>query len=462
MKKLLAVLLILSFHARADVRLPAIIGDHMVLQQKSTVQLWGWAAPGEEIVVSVSWDPAKTYKVKTSSGSKWQLSVATQAAGGPYTIQFKGWGDPVVVTDVLIGEVWVCSGQSNMEWSGSQQLPQSLEEAPRANNPRIRFFYVPKATSDFPQEDVRARWVVCNPEDMKKFSAIGYFFAKQVNETTGYPMGMINANWGGTPAETWTPAAIVETDPVLKAAADKLKPADWWPVKTAQAYNAMIYPLQQFSIAGVLWYQGESNVSTHASYASLFTRMIDAWRKNWGKEFPFYFVQIAPFTYGTDNINGALLREQQTKASAFPHTGMVITSDLVDTVTDIHPRKKKEVAERLANLALSETYGRQGIIWKSPSYQSMAIEKDKIRIRFNDVGGGLISVNGAPNSFYIAGADGKYVAAQAKIEKDNTVLVWSKEVKEPKQVRFGFNNTDMPNLKSKEGLPVDIFRTDTQ
>lgn len=459
MKKWLVVLLMLSVHAQAEVRLPSIIGDHMVLQQKSTVQLWGWAAPAEEITVTVSWDPAKTYKVKTSSGSKWQLSVATPTAGGPYTIQFKGWGDPLVVTDVLIGEVWVCSGQSNMEWGGSQQLPQSLEEAPRANNPKIRFFYVPKATSDYPQEDVRARWVVCNPEDMKTFSAIGYFFAKQVNEATGYPMGMINANWGGTPAETWTPAAVVESDPVLKEAADQLKPADWWPVKTALTYNAMIYPLHQFSIAGVLWYQGESNVSTHASYASLFTKMIGAWRKNWQKEFPFYFVQIAPFTYGSDNINGALLREQQTRAAAFPNTGMVITSDLVDTVTDIHPKKKKEVAARLANLALSETYGKQGIVWKSPSYKAMSIEKDKIRISFNDVGGGLVSVNGAPNSFYIAGADGKYFPAQAKIEKDNTVLVWSKDVKEPRQVRFGFNNTDTPNLKSKEGLPVDIFRT---
>lgn len=460
MKRLLVVLLFISAHVSAEPRLPSIIGDHMVLQQKSTVQLWGWAAPAEEITVSVSWDTSKTYKVKANSGSKWQLTVATPAAGGPYTIQFKGWGDPLVVSDVLIGEVWVCGGQSNMEWSGSQQLPQSLEEAPRANNPKIRFFYVPKATSDFPQEDVRARWVVCSPEEMKKFSAIGYFFAKQINETLGFPMGMINANWGGTPAETWTPSAIVETDPVLKSAADQLKPADWWPVKTALGYNAMIYPLQKFSIAGVLWYQGESNVSTHASYASLFTKMIDAWRKNWGKEFPFYFVQIAPFTYGTDNINGALLREQQTLASVFPNTGMVITSDLVDTVTDIHPRKKKEVAARLANLALSETYGKQGIIWKSPSYKAMSVEKDKIRISFNDVGSGLVSVNGAPNCFYIAGADGKYVQAQAKIDKDNSVLVWNKDVKEPRKLRFGFNNTDIPNLKSKEGLPVDIFRTE--
>jgi sialate O-acetylesterase len=462
MKKLLVVLLVLSVHVHAEVRLPSILGDHMVLQQKSTVQLWGWAEPGEDVTVIASWDPGKSYKATTSSGSKWKISLATPPAGGPYTIQFKGWGAPMVVTDVLIGEVWVCSGQSNMEWSGNQQLPQSLEEAPSANNPKIRFFYVPKATSDFPQEDVRARWVVCNPEDMKKFSAIGYFFAKQINESTGYPMGMINANWGGTPAETWTPLHAVDADPELKAAAEKLNPMDRWPVKKALAYNAMIYPLQQFSIAGVLWYQGESNVSTHASYASLFTKMIDAWRKEWGKEFPFYFVQIAPFNYGADNINGALLREQQTRAAAFPNTGMVITSDLVDTVTDIHPRKKKEVAARLANLALSETYGKQGVIWKSPSYKSMSIEKDKIRISFNDVSGGLVSVNGAPKSFYIAGADGKFVIAQAKIEKDNTVLVWSKEVKEPKQVRFGFNNTDIPNLKSKEGLPVDIFRTETQ
>lgn len=460
MKKLLVIVLFLATQAHAEIRLPSIIGDHMVLQQRSTVQLWGWADPGEVIKVMVSWDTSKTYSVKTNSGSKWELAVTTPVAGGPYTISFKGSGKEVKVQDVLIGEVWVCSGQSNMEWGGSQKLPQSIEEAPRANNPAIRFFYVPKATSDFPQEDVRAKWVVCNPDDMLRFSAIGYFFGKQVNAATGFPMGLINANWGGTPAETWTPPSLVEQDPVLKAAAGKLTPFDYWPVKPGIAYHAMIYPLQKFSIAGVLWYQGESNVGTYESYASLFTGMINAWRKAWGKEFPFYFVQIAPFAYGKDHINGALLREQQTRAAAYPNTGMVITSDLVDTVSDIHPTKKKEVAERLANLALAETYGHKGIVWKSPTYKSMQVEKDKIRISFNDVGAGLMSAGGPPTCFYIAGADGKYLPAMARIEKDGTVLVWNKEVKEPKQVRFAFNNTDQPNLKSKEGLPVNLFRTD--
>ena len=460
MKKLLVVFLLLAVQSRADVRLPAIIGDHMVLQQKSSVQLWGWSGPSESVTITVSWDPAQVYKVKATSGGKWVANVTTPGAGGPFTIEIKGNGTPLTIKDVLIGEVWLCGGQSNMEWGGSQQLPQSLEEAPQANNAQIRFFYVPKATSDFPQEDVKAQWVVCSPESMKSFSAIGYFFAKQVNAATGFPMGMINSNWGGTPAETWTPAMVVEEDPALKAAAQKLNPADWWPVQTAMAYNAMIYPLQKYMIAGTLWYQGESNVGTHATYASLFTQMVASWRKAWGKEFPFYYVQIAPYNYGKDNVNGALLREQQTRASAFPQTGMVVISDLVDTVSDIHPRKKKEVAARLANLALSETYGKTGLAWRSPSYSGMVVEKDKIRLSFKDIGSGLMVKGTVPTCFYIAGSDGIFVPATAKLEKNNTVLVWHKDIKEPKQVRFGFTNTDEPNLFSKEGLPVNLFRTD--
>ena len=443
----------------AEVRLPAIIGDHMVLQQNSKVKLWGWADPAEEVKVKASWDTT-TYKVKASSGGRWILTINTPSSGGPYNISFKGWADQIVVNDILVGEVWVCSGQSNMEWSGSQQLPQSLEEAPKATNKSIRFFYIPKSTSEFPQDDVKAKWVVCSPDEMKKFSAIGYFFGKKINEVTGYPMGLISSNWGGTPAETWTPTEVVMSDRKLKDAAAQLKPMDWWPVGIGQAYNAMIYPIQNYSIAGTLWYQGESNVGTNATYESLFTKMIASWRKGWEKEFPFYFVQIAPYNYGNDNINGALLREQQTRASSFPKTGMVIVSDLVDTVSDIHPRKKYEVAQRLANLALSETYGKTGIIWKSPSFKSMVIEKDKIRISFNNAESGLLSKGTVLNSFYIAGSDGKYLPAQAKIEKNGTVLVWNKDIKEPRNVRFGFTNTDMPNLFSKEGLPVDLFRTD--
>lgn len=220
----------------------------------------------------------------------------------------------------------------------------------------------------------------------------------------------------------------------------------------------MIYPIINYKIAGTIWYQGESNVKTHYGYQKLLTTMIDSWRKAWKNNFPFYFVQIAPYTYGDDNISGALLREAQTKASSHPRTGMVVISDLVDDVTNIHPNEKINVAERLSNYALAETYGKSGLVYKSPVYKSHSIEKNKIRITFDNLPTGLISKGGEPKEFLIAGADDKYFPATAKIE-GKTVLVSSKEVKEPVSVRFGFTNTSMPNLFSTEGLPVNLFRT---
>ena len=460
MKKFFSLFVMMSclfISAVADVRLPSIIGSHMVLQQKSDVKLWGWSSPAEKIVISTSWDTT-TYKLTATNGATWAANIKTPAAGGPHTITIKG-NNQIVLEDVLIGEVWVCSGQSNMEWSGSQNLPQSLAEAPTATNNQIRFFYVPKSTSNYPQDDVSAKWVVCNPEDMKRFSAVGYFFGKKLNAETGYPVGLINSNWGGTPAEVWTPAEIVNADTELKAAANKITPLAWWPNIEGLTYNAMIYPITNFSIAGAIWYQGESNINAHASYQKLFTSMIDGWRKAWRKQFPFYFVQIAPYSYSNEHINGALLREAQSSAAKHPNTGMVVISDLVDDVKNIHPIEKKEVALRLANYALAETYGVKGLVYKSPVYTSHEIEKGKVRISFENVPTGLMAKGGAPTEFYIAGVDNKFVPANAKIE-GKTVVVSSKEVKEPVAVRFGFTNTSIPNLFSAEGLPVNLFRTD--
>ncbi|MFM1793712.1 MAG: hypothetical protein RL642_97 [Bacteroidota bacterium] len=384
--------------------------------------------------------------------------INTPKAGGPYTITIKG-ANEIKLEDVMIGEVWVCSGQSNMEWSADQGLQQSKDEAPNATNKNIRFFYVPKGTSATPQDDVKARWVVCNPEDMLHFSAIGYFFGKQVNQATNYPVGLINSNWGGTPAEVWTPSDIVSNDPELQKAALKIPPFDWWPNQAGEAYNAMIYPLTNFSIAGVLWYQGESNVDTHYGYRRLFTSMIDSWRKAWNKEFPFYFVQIAPYAYSDAHINGAYLREAQTQAAAHPKTGMVVISDLVDNIKDIHPTLKKEVAARLAAYALADTYGLDRGPCKSPVYVSHSREKAAIRINFDHVPTALIAKGGELTDFQIAGADGNFLPAKARIE-GRTVIVYHPSIKEPKDVRFGFNNTAMPNLFSAEGLPVNLFRTD--
>jgi sialate O-acetylesterase len=455
MKRIFLVLGLLSaLHLQAEIRLPAIIGDHMVLQQKSEVKIWGWSGPDEQISISSSWDTAKL-SIRANSGGGWEVKLKTPAAGGPYEIYLKGQNQ-VTIRDVLIGEVWVMGGQSNMEWSGAQNLPQSLEEMPNATNSNIRLFYVAKKVSDYPQDDLHGQWVVCNPEAMRTFSAIGYFFGKKVLEATRFPMGLINANWGGTPAETWTPAELVEKDPVLKEAATKLKPTNYWPIEPGIAFNAMIHPLTKFSIAGALWYQGESNAGTSASYQQLFTGMIGAWRKAWGKEFPFYYVQIAPFSYG-DNLNGPLLREAQSKSQLYPKTGMVVISDLVDDVKDIHPKNKKDVAARLANMALAEVYGLPIRNYKSPSYKSMVVEQDKIRIMFDNAETGLVTKGGDATDFYIAGEDNVYHPATVKI-KGSEVLVWSKNVKNPVSVRFGFSNTAIPNLFSREGLPVDIFR----
>lgn len=459
MKKQFLLLMLICFTAiagTANIRLPNILGSHMVLQQKSSVKLWGWASPGEKIKIKVGWDDT-SYEVQTASDAKWQTEIKTPEAGGSYSITLQG-KNFIKLEDVLIGEVWVCGGQSNMEWSGDQNLQQSKDEAPHATNNKIRLFYVPKSTSLFPQDNVEAKWVVCSPEEMIHFSAIGYFFGKNLNEKLNTPIGLINSNWGGTPAETWTPEYVVNNNTIIKKGAEELKAAPNWPHKTALAYNAMIYPLTNYSIAGAIWYQGESNTGTYYAYEQLFTGMIDAWRQQWNKNFPFYFVQIAPYTYGFKNV-GALLRETQTKSAMHPNTGMVVITDLIPDTTNIHPTLKKEVAKRLSDLALNETYGHKSISWQSPLYSSHTIEKDKIKIQFSNTSHGLISKGDKITSFEIAGADKVFLPAQVKIEGNN-VLVYNKNIKSPMAVRFAFNNTAIPNLFNKEGLPVNLFRTD--
>ena len=442
--------------SKANLRLPNIIGSHMVLQQKSTVKLWGWSAPAESIKIKVSWDTT-TYKVVAGRDAKWITSIKTPAAGGSYAITIQG-NNTIKLEDVLIGEVWLCGGQSNMEWSGDQGLPQSKSEAPNANNNKIRFFYVPKSTSAFPQDNVEGKWMVCTPEEMIHFSAIGYFYGKNLFEKLNCPIGLINSNWGGTPAETWTPEYVIDNNQIIKKGADALKPTEWWPYKTALAYNAMIYPITNYSIAGAIWYQGESNTQTYYAYEKLFTGMIDAWRQQWNTTFPFYFVQIAPYTYGFKNI-GALLRETQTKSATHTNTGMVVITDLIPDTTNIHPTLKKEVAARLANLALCKTYGYSEIVCESPVYNSHKIEKDKIRIQFTNTKNGIVSKGDEITCFEIAGADKVFYPAQVKIE-NNEIVVFNKNIKSPVAVRFAFNNTAIPNLFSKEGLPVNLFRTD--
>ena len=438
------------------VRLPAIVASHMVLQQKSAVDIWGWSNPAEKVRIMVDWD-STMHEAVADSGGRWNVPIQTPASGGPYKVIVSG-SNAIALEDIMIGEVWICSGQSNMEWSGDQGLPQSLEEAPHANNQEIRFFNIPKTTADQPQDRCEGSWKVCSPEEMIHFSAVGYFFGKNLQQELNAPVGLIGSNWGGTPAEVWTPRELVEKDAELKEAAAKLKPYAWWPKDPGKCFNAMIYPLTKYKIAGAIWYQGESNAETAYAYEKLFTTMIGAWRTAWRNEFPFYFVQIAPYAYGNQCV-GALLREAQTKSAAFPNTGMVVVSDLVDDVKNIHPVNKRDVARRLANWGLAKTYGREGINYQNPTFQCMEIEGGAIRIYFANANEGLIARNGSPTEFYIAGGDQKFVPATATID-GNTVLVSSESVGQPVAVRFGFGNTAIPNLFSKGGLPVNLFRTD--
>ncbi len=439
-----------------QVRLPSLLSNHMVLQQQSPVKLWGWASPGEQVFVTTSWDH-KTDSAKVTRDANWQINVNTPAAGGPYSILIKS-GNSIELSDVMIGEVWVCSGQSNMEMNEQWGLPDAKAELPTCANNNIRFFYVPKTTSVYQQDDCKASWSVCDSNTMKAFSAAGYFFGKKLNKELNVPIGLINASWGGTPAEVWAPENVVNDDPSLKAASTKHEPADWWPHAPGFAFNGMIAPLANFSIAGAIWYQGESNVSTASTYSKLLTGMIGAWRKAWNKNFPFYFVQIAPYKYGDKNA-GALLQEAQTQSMQYPNTGMVVITDLVNDTNDIHPKNKHDVGYRLANWALAETYHKQGIIYKSPLYKSMSTNKGKAILLFDYAATGLMAKDKDIRELYVAGEDKIFYPAEAKIEK-NTLIAWSKKVKDPIAVRYAFGNTAIGNLFSEEGLPVTAFRTD--
>ncbi len=458
MKKLLVNIICLgiALTSFADVRLPSILTSNMVLQQQSSVKLWGWSAPAEKIYVTISWDN-KTDSVVATRDANWQLNIQTPIAGGPFTITLRG-NNKIVLENILIGEVWVCSGQSNMEMSERWGLPDVKAELPTAFNDSIRFFTISKATSTYPQDNCSGKWMVCDSNTLKTFSAAGYFFGKKLNKELNVPIGLINTSWGGTAAETWTPENIVNDDPELKNAAAKLAPAAWWPYKPSSVFNAMIAPVTNFSIAGTIWYQGESNTGTAGSYKKLFTAMIDAWRKSWNKDFPFYYVQIAPFNYANKNI-AALLQEAQAKCMDHKNVGMIVIADLVSDVKNIHPVNKHDVGYRLANWALAETYHKSGIVYRSPVYKEMTIKKNKAVFSFDNVRTTLISKDKTVTELYIAGADKIFYPAQSKIEKDK-LIVWSKVVTAPVAVRYAFGNTSIGNLFSSEGLPVTPFRTD--
>lgn len=456
--KILVMILmtILLAHGKAQLRLPAVLSSNMVLQQNDSVLLWGWGNPGEKIFITTGWDN-KTDSALTTNGAKWNVRVKTPAAGGPYSIIFKQ-REQIVLDNVMIGEVWFCSGQSNMDWNYWVGVNDIQPELDLGTQPGLRFFYISKSTSGYPQDDTRGQWAVCDSNNLKSFSAVAYFYGKKLQQELHVPVGLMQASWSGTPAEVWTPAEKINSNAILKRSNEKIDSAMWWPKNPGVAYNAMIAPVQDYSIAGAIWYQGEGNVASPGTYSTLLTTMIDSWRNAWKKNFPFYFVQIAPYAYGRKN-EGVIIREQQTIASSHPNTGMVVISDLVDDTTNIHPKNKKDVGLRLANMALAKTYHKDTIVVQYPVFDRIEFSEGKVTIAFLWVGGELLSTGSTVSALEIAGSDRVFYPAESKIDK-NVLTVWSKMVKEPVAVRYGYTNAGIGNLFNKFGLPVIPFRTD--
>ncbi len=494
------VILVAAAVASADVRLPAVIGSNMVLQQGKPATIWGWAEPGEKINVSVSWLDMK-WAVAADDQGNWSFQMAVPKVGGPYTMTLAG-KNVVELKNVLVGEVWVCSGQSNMQMSVRSSNDADREIA-AADYPNIRLFSVKRTVAAEPQKDCEGQWSACTAETIPDFSAVAYFFGRYLHKELNIPIGLIHTSWGGTPAEAWTSDEYMKSDadfePILKRHNDavaaypeamrqyKEKLAQWQQdVEKAKAegknppnrpgepygpgnphnpsglYNAMIAPLVPFSIQGAIWYQGESNAGRAYQYRKLFPAMIRSWRDSWGQgEFPFLFVQLANFMAVKDQPGDsawAELREAQTMTLAMKNTGMAVIIDIGEA-NDIHPKNKQDVGARLALWALANTYGR-GVVHSGPLYKSHRVDGNKVILSFDHVGGGLLAKDGEPlKGFAVAGPDKKFVWAEAKIEGE-TVVVGSDQVAEPVAVRYAWADNPVCNFYNKEMLPASPFRTD--
>lgn len=437
--------------ATAAVKLPTIIGDNMVLQRGQPVPIWGWADKGEEVTVTAA---GQTLTTKAGDDGRWKVVLGKLDLGEPIEMTIKGSsGSSIVLKNILVGEVWVGSGQSNMEWTvGNSNNAQ--QEIAAANYPKIRLFTVVKQKTPEPAAECAGSWVECSPASIPGFSAVAYFFGRELNKELSVPVGLINTSWGGTAADLWTSRKALEANPTLKPLAGS--------GENSFLYNGMIAPILPYAIRGAIWYQGESNLGRAFQYRTLFPAMIANWRADWGQgDFPFGFVQLAPFRYNGQNvINWAELCEaQRMTLDASPNTGMAVTTDIGD-VKDIHPKNKQEVGRRLALWALAKVYGKT-IVYSGPIYKSMSTEGNKVRLQFDHIGGGLVASDGKPLvDFTIAGADQNFVPATATID-GNSIVVSSDKVAQPVAVRYAWHDDTQPNLANKEGLPASPFRTDT-
>lgn len=495
----------------SDVTLPNVIGSNMVLQRETEVPIWGWATPSEAIKVTLSTEKGDTLHTLTTQAGpngNWQIKIPSMEAGGPYILNVVG-NNSLELRNILFGEVWVCSGQSNMQWSVNASK-DNVKEIAAAKYPNIRLFYVPRRASGLLQNNVIANWKETTPETIPNFSAVAYYFGRKLHTDLNVPIGLINTSWGGTRIEPWTPPVGFANVPALKSISQEIETVqsnyrqnltskiieiEEWIDKTKKAletdeiltqppiinhpfnnhtrptsiYNNMIHPLIPYAIRGAIWYQGESNVREGMKYHKKMKALIQGWRKVWQQgEFPFYFVQLAPFNYNRNATRRGIkpnpyvlpkLWESQTATLDIPNTGMVVTTD-ISNINDIHPRNKQAVGYRLALWALAKNYNKD-LVFSGPLFKDFQVNEDKIRISFEHVGGGLMSSDGEPLTWFeIAGEDKQYHDAEATIE-GNTISVTSQSVTNPIAVRFGWNQIAEPNLVNKEGLPASPFRTDS-
>ncbi len=461
---LVVIVLIFNQESFAKIKLPSIIASNMVLQRNSSVKLWGWANPGEKITIKTSWI-SKSLKVETPENGRWEIALNTTLSKEPQTIQFKSKESIINLDAILFGEVWLCSGQSNMRmplkgYTGQPTFDGNLEIA-TSYNPNLRLFAIAENGSQTLLDSVSKykKWDNANSETVKDFSAIAYFYGKQLQKTLDVPVGLIMTSWGGTRIQPWmskeaiTP--LIDVNNVKKDTTEKNKRIP------SAIYNAMINPITSYTIKGVLWYQGETNRDEPKVYQKLFPEMVKDWRKQWNiGDFPFYYVQIAPNKY-IDKSNSQYLREVQLKAvNLIPNSGIAVLSDIGSDET-IHPPRKKEVADRLFLNALNKTYGLKDVDCMGPVYKSMTEKDSALLLSFDNAETGLYSPEHELSNFEIAGEDRVFHPAKAEIIAHKQLKVSSAEVKVPVAVRYGWSNWFVGSLFDNNMLPASSFRTDT-
>jgi sialate O-acetylesterase len=439
-------------------RLAGIFGDNMVLQREARVNVWGWDMPETRIQLSASW--GQTAVATADETGYWKAVIATAEAGGPHVLTIEGT-DTVHLRNILLGEVWLASGQSNMEMPmrgfGNQPITDSQRELLNAHKPMIRIFRVDRNRSEVPVRDVRGTWQVGAPETIKEFSAVAYFFADTLLAQLDVPIGVIGSYWGGTVIEAWM------SEPVLAGnfADEELFKPGRQPGRST-LYNGMIHPLIPFTKKGAIWYQGESNRNRPQFYRRLFAAMVESWRAEWQQgDFPFYYVQISPYNYDGGNAVGtALLREAQLQAlDDIPNAGMVVSLDHGNCIC-IHPFDKRPIGERLAYWALKHQYGFDFLQAAGPILGEMKIEGNQAILSFDNAPSGIISRYARLDEFQVAGSNRIFYPATAFVNRDGTLTVMAPEVNEPVAVRYAFRNCPEATLFNTEGLPASSFRTD--